>query len=392
MPAEAQDHASTSEVPSATYGELENLSSNFDSIDALTTAFQHAISKNVFGKRAELAQRIPNFWPLVFEQAPPEVDQYIQPSDSNVLASYLTGFSVERFESQGTPEAFSSLLQASTPEISEERFGEPRSIRFRFEFKENEFFEDRVIEKDFWFRRSVEGESDLAPIWAGRVSAPTRIHWKQGKDITNGLTDAACDLWEAQTTKGLLDAKDYADAKTKAEQSKQLPEYSSLMGKVDRTTEGSQSFFTWFGYHGPWVSVAQDRSARAIEKQQREKIRTNGLDGAQSDGKAEEDDEDEEDIELSSEMPTYLAVEIFPDGEELAVALAEDVWVNAIDLFKDAQESYEMDDPSGGSFDEADLEQMDEEELAKENMEEIKRLSGRGRDDKGAPPTKKRKT
>lgn len=48
---------------------------------------QYALSKPLYARRAELLTKIPNFWPLVLEQAPMDIDEYIQPSDSAILLS-----------------------------------------------------------------------------------------------------------------------------------------------------------------------------------------------------------------------------------------------------------------------------------------------------------------
>ena len=47
-------------------------------------------------------------------------------------------------------------------------------------------------------------------------------------------------------------------------------------------------------------------------------------------GRKVEDGDDEEDEEEEDEM---LEVEIFPAGEEVAIALAEDFWPNVLDYF-----------------------------------------------------------
>lgn len=371
------------EISPATYADLYAIDQHLEDIDAIATAYQESLCQASYNKRAKLAERIPGFWPLVFEQAPPDVDQFIQPSDSAVLAGCLTNFTVHRFEANSDPNAFLAALK-NNDQVNEEEFGEPRSVSFRFEFKENEWFEDKVLEKKFWYRRSLEGTDDDAPMWVGRVSEPVKIHWKKGKDLSEGLTDAACALWEAQVRNGLFDTDNHEDAKAKDEATKKLPEYASLLKKVDNTTEGSQSFFTWFGYHGPWVSAARDAATRIVEKQRKKNP------SKQDDSSVDKDDEDGEEEDLD-EMPTHLAVEIFPDGEELALALAEDIWPNAIKYFLEAQEDDE--EISEGSFDEADLEEMDLEDEGKANLEEIKGLTGRTKAGaKDAPPQKRRKT
>ena len=123
-----------------------------------------AIQAPLFKKRAELAAKIPHFWALVFEQAPQEIDNYIQPTDSKVLGECLSTLEVSRFE-------------------LDDPNGSPRSFSLKFGFTENEYFEDKVLEKKFWFRKTKD--------WQGFVSEPVKINWKKGKDLTDGLTDAA---------------------------------------------------------------------------------------------------------------------------------------------------------------------------------------------------------
>ena len=374
------------EQPPATYADLYALDNDLESVDAAATAFQEFLCQHAYKKRAAIAARIPHFWAQVFEQTTQDVDQFIQPSDSEVFASCLTAFSVSRFEIAGDHDAFFAAFKGDELP-TEDDYGEPRSFCIRFEFKENDWFEDTVLEKKFWYRRFLGGSGENAPILTNRVSEPVKIHWKKGKDLSDGLTDAACALWEAQRRGGLLDAKGYEDSKTKDEQSQKLPEYAKLLGKVEQTTEGSQSFFTWFSYHGPWVSAARDIAAKNVEKQRNHDIHAKAGENADGASKDEEDAAEEEDLD---EMPAYLAVEVFPNGEELALALAEDVWPSAIKYFLQAQEE---DNGSQGSFEEADLEEMGEEDLGEENLKEVKALARRvnGSED-GAPAAKKRKT
>lgn len=264
--------------------------------------------------------QIPNFWPLVFEQASPDIDEFIQPSDSSLLLTSLTNLTVSRFEIENGGQ------------------GDPRSLLFRFEFNENEHFEDRAIEKKFWQRRSKCG-------WSGLVSEPVEIHWKKGKDLTGGLLGTVKKVWDARQTQT-------KDVKPKAKDL--TPDERALKKKIEDTGLGGMSFFAWFGYVGHDVSGAE--SQEATETARRERLaRQAGNEAANINGASEEDDEDE-DHDDDNEL------EIFPEGETLAIALSEDLWPNAIKYFTQAQEQDEVSDDDFES--EAGDEKDGEEETA----------------------------
>lgn len=273
----------------------------------------------LYKKRHELVSQIPNFWPLVFEQAPTDIDEFIQPSDSSLLLNSLASFSVSRFEFEnGQP-------------------GDPRSLSFRFEFNENDHFEDRVIEKKFWQRRSKSG-------WTGLVSEPVEIRWKNGKDLTGGLLGMVKKVWDAHQSR----------PKTASPSADLTPDERSLKKKIENTGLGGMSFFAWFGYVGRTVSA--EESHEAMEKAQQERLArqagnapTSNNDGEEGDKGEQEDDDDNE-------------LEIFPEGENLAIALSEDLWPNAIKYFTTAQEQDEVSDDDFES--EAGDEKDGEEETA----------------------------
>lgn len=228
-------------------------------------------------KREKLVSQIPNFWPLVFEQAPPEVDEYIQPTDSNVLLNHLKSLSVERFE----------LPQ-----------GDPRSIAIKFEFSENEYFENKVLEKKFWWRQRKDG-------WAGLVSEPVEIQWKADKDLTLGMLSLARKVWEEEQA-GKKDEE--TEAKT------------ALKKQMEETGLDGLSFFAWFGFRG--LTITAEESKVAIkEYDDKRKARKEGKEVDEM----EEDEEDEEDDEYE--------LEIFPTADDLAVCIAEDLWPGAIKYF-----------------------------------------------------------
>jgi hypothetical protein len=238
----------------------------------------------LYEKREKLVSQIPNFWPLVIEQAPPDIDQFIQPSDSALLLFALKSLSVSHFE-------------ANSPDT-----GNPRSIAIKFEFTENDHFTNTVLEKKFWYRRARDG-------WTGLVSEPVRINWKEGEgnDLTGGLLDAVCNAWDSANKANGEAAKGLND-KQKA-----------LAEKISGTGMGGLSFFAWFGFVGRKISEAESREASEAEKKRKKGEDVEGL---------TEEEEEQEDLEMS--------LEIFPDGDDLAVAFAEDVWPGAIKYFSES--------------------------------------------------------
>lgn len=252
------------------------------------------VKRPLYEKRHKLISQIPNFWTLVFEQAPPDIDEFIQPSDSSLLLTSLTSLSVSRFETENGGK------------------GDPRSLCFRFEFSGNDHFEDEVIEKKFWHRRSRDG-------WSGLVSEPVEIRWKKGKDLTGGLLGTVRKVWAAQQ----------AEAKTKAggANPKDLTaDERALKKKIENTGLGGLSFFAWFGYVGRNISA--EESQEATEKARKERVtRQEGGNSTNGDGEDEDGEDDDDDDDDENEL------EIFPEGENLAIAISEDLWPGAIKYF-----------------------------------------------------------
>ena len=219
----------------------------------------------------------------MLEQAPAEIDEYIQPTDSAVLLNSLTKLSVERFE-----------LPSG---------GDPRSIAIRFEFSENEYFSDSVLEKKFWWRYHKDG-------WAGLVSEPVKINWKsKDKDLTAGMLDLVIKSHDEEKKAGKKLTEE--DSETK----------KALREAMDNTGLGGVSFFAWFGFKGRDVSEAESQEAYKLELEKRKKRKA----GEEVD---EEDEEDEADDDLDYEW------EIFPIADDIAVCIAEDVWPGAIKYFR----------------------------------------------------------
>lgn len=219
------------------------------------------------------------------EQAPPDIDEYIQPSDSNLIVTALTSLYVTHFEAED---------------------GDPRSVAIRFEFDENEYFEDRVIEKKFWHRTAKDG-------WTGFVSEPVDIKWKEGKDLTEGLLGLAKAVWDEEQAAGANGAGSKGKEFT--------PKQKALKDKIESIGLGGLSFFAWFGYRGPKVSAEESKLAAKEEKERRQRRAA----GEEVSTPKDDDDEDEDDDDEE--------LEIFPSGDQLALAIAEDLWPSAIKYF-----------------------------------------------------------
>ncbi|RYP01442.1 hypothetical protein DL764_006212 [Monosporascus ibericus] len=312
-----------------TYEELRDLEQDFEDAETEITRQHLALTKPLYEKREKTVSQIPNFWALVFEQAPPDVDQYIHPTDSAVFLSSLKKLTVSHFELENNPK------------------GDPRSVAIKFEFDENEYFEDRVLEKKFWYRQSKDGRSGL-------VSEPVPIKWKEGKDLTEGILDLVAKVWQQDKSQANGDSSKPKKIETFT------PDEKALKEKIAKTGLGGMSFFTWFGYRGPRVSEEESRLAIEKEREAR-RLRAEGKATKKDGEEEEEDDEDDED--------ESLALEIFPDGEELAVAISEDLWPNAIKYFTQGQEAAELSDLDFEELDEDEMEEDDEDDEENDNVQ-----------------------
>ena len=124
-----------------------------------------------------------------------------------------------------------------------------------------------------------------------------------------------CTAWEVE-----------AKAKESGEIIKGLSnEQKVLKKKIDNTGMGGLSFFAWFGFIGRRVSAEENAAATALEFSKRA-ARMSGKKLVQEDDEDEEED-DEDDVDMS--------LEIFADGDELAIAIAEDLWPGAIKYFSE---------------------------------------------------------
>lgn len=246
-----------------------------------TVRNQFTLTKNLYTRRQEFIASIPSFWPLVIEQSPPEIDEYIQPSDAALFMNSLHNITVDR------------------PELP----NEPRSFSIKFEFAENEHFEDKVLEKKFMWRNAKDG-------WAGLVSEPVSIKWKADKDLTNGMLDLVKTVYNEEV---------------KSKSKEDTPNKKKLKEQMEATGLDGLSFFAFFGFHGPIVSDAEHAEATKKVAEQK-KLRKEGK--STDDDEMDEDEEDDED--------DMFEWEIFPTGDDLGVQFADELWPNAIRYFSKA--------------------------------------------------------
>ncbi|KAF2994866.1 hypothetical protein E8E14_000526 [Neopestalotiopsis sp. 37M] len=253
----------------------------------------------IFEKRQKAIANIPGFWATVLDNASIELEGAITNKDSEIFANALTHIEVTR------------------PEISVE----PRSVGIEFHFKPNEWFADSVLSKNFYWRRGKDGSSSL-------VSDPIKVNWKPGKDVTNGLTDAAYALWVAQKNAGMLDGVFAGEQQKKRDAAaRALPEYKALAQLLEKEYNdeadfaGATSFFNFFSYRGRWISAAENAESTAEVRAKRA-----AAEAGQDNG--EESDDEDGDYEYAEED-----VETFAPGHEIALNLADDIYPDAINYF-----------------------------------------------------------
>lgn len=241
---------------------------------------EHAL-KPLYTRRQALLSQVPDFWPTVFGNGPQELQQFLTPEDLP-LVSAITSFSVERYQ------------------IESETKGEPRSLRFTFEFDDNNIIEDKKLVKEFEYRSREDGPGSL-------ISKPVAIKFKNKKnDLTQGALDAAVELYRAEEALKLKSGEEKEIEIVDREALWQHEKLREKLVKLDEE-ESQPSFFNWFGFRG---AVNATKKAHGEGE--------NGVD----------DEEDEEE-----DVDQLLEVEIFPAGEELAITLAEELWSDAMDYF-----------------------------------------------------------
>ncbi|KAI0016177.1 hypothetical protein F4780DRAFT_760579 [Xylariomycetidae sp. FL0641] len=297
-----------------TIKELHLLEAATSDVDNELSAKHYLMMKPIMAEREKTIAKIPSFWSVVLDNAASELEAAITADDQEVFAHALTSIEVAR------PEIPAS---AQPSDMGLDKFGEPRSIALKFSFKENAWFSETELTKIFWFRYGKDGSSGL-------VSEPIKISWKPGKDLTEGLTDAAYAFWAAQKANASQKLEDgvlsNAERHARDAAAQQMPEYQALetllKSKMDEEkVNGAMSFFNFFAYRGRWISAAEHAAAKAELDAKRAAAQA-----GQEEKMDDEDDEDDEDF-------TEENVEVFPAGHEVAINFAEEVVPNCIDFF-----------------------------------------------------------
>lgn len=243
--------------------------------------------------------------------APEQIQQLYSSADVAALAA-IRDFRVERYQVKSATE------------------GEPRSLRFTFEFDDNENFGECTLTKEFEYRPAVnnDGPGDL-------VSKAVPIKWKNKKnDLTKGMLDLAVDLEAAEEAMKLKKGGKQIDL-VEREGLWQYEKLREAIVKSQDADDDEPTFLNWFGFRG-----AVDQKPEATKE---------------ANGDGDEEDDDEDDLE------GMLDVEIFPLGEDVAIALAEELYPEAIDIFMQAQED-EEDDEDMPDFDGIEDDEDDDEE------------------------------
>lgn len=260
--------------------------------------------RELYATRSKHLQAIPSFWPTVLGAGPDEFQAILSENDGEILASIMN-INIERYQ------------------IKSDTEGEPRSLRFTFEF-DSELFEDKSITKDFEFIANDDIQGG-----GGYVSKPVNFKWtKAGKKKgVNKMLDLAEQLYQAEMALGSKDKTQWAIDHKSREGLWQFEKLREAMEKEEEKAmdgedvDSGRSFLDWFGYRGAVGLVVPDATPTKAEN------------GVQNE---EEDDEEIED-------PT-LDVEIFPAADDIAAALAEDLWPNVMDYFMQAQDEDDDDD------------------------------------------------
>ena len=274
-------------------------------------------SKPIYEDRARLIEQIPGFWATVLQSdhVPAAIESSIQSCDLQILSS-LKAIEVTRFEVDDDPE-----------------HGDPRNFKIAFEFDSGIFFEAKVLEKKFWYRRSKDG-------WAGLVSEPVRIKWESNADPTLGLLDIAVDAYEERLKgSGTISLSEGNKRCTTEPSCDGAGAYSRLVNALEDLDAHSISFFAFFGYCGRNITTedsaeammdqspsCQSDSGNFVSERSRTVSERNLKSLIRNTTPLDSDDEDP------------LAHEIFLAGEEVANALCEDIFPSALRYF--GQSSY----------------------------------------------------
>ncbi|KAL8795358.1 MAG: hypothetical protein Q9195_002099 [Heterodermia aff. obscurata] len=320
------------------FAELAEVEKRFEALEIETLRTSYIKSKPIYENRARLIKQIPGFWPTVLQSdhVPAAIESSIQSCDPQILNS-LKAVEVARFEVDDDPE-----------------HGDPRNFKIVFEFDSGPFLEDKVLEKKFWYRRSNDG-------WAGLVSEPVRIRWKLNADPTLGLLDIAVDAYEERLKGSGMIGTSQGNKRSSTESSYDgVGAHSRLVNALEDSDAHSISLFAFFGYCGR--NVTAEESAEAMMDQSPSRQDGSGNVAPEwkqsvSEGSIKSLIQNPSHLDSDDEDP--LALEIFPAGEEVANALCEDIFPNALRYYAQASEQEVWQPGSESDLESGDVEDHD---------------------------------
>ncbi|KAJ5708045.1 hypothetical protein N7488_007846 [Penicillium malachiteum] len=301
-----------------------------------------------------------------------QFNEYITIKDAEILREALQTFTIQHFE------------------MDEQGKGEPRSLRFIFEFKKNRFFHNTRLVKDLYWRKRLVNQEKSICIRDGLVSEPVRINWKSGVDPTRGLLDAACNLADAEKRcddfRKIPELPEYdilfeklmssggSDAPRKLteeddssddDDDSERDHYSESDGMTDEKSASQlgYTFFSFFGYRGQEAPAEYTAEAKEEDEERHAQLLRGEIDLQSlldnisdpevpySDPRTKSDSDDGS-ASTDKELPAKFNVEIFDNGEKLANAL-EEFYHNAMDYYLQsfdlADSDVDMDRESDGS-------------------------------------------
>ncbi|KAG7002329.1 hypothetical protein G7Y79_00027g060210 [Physcia stellaris] len=273
------------------FAELAEVEKRFEALEIEILRTSYIKSKPIYADRARLIKQVPGFWPTILQSddAPPAIEPAIQSCDLQILSS-LKAIEIARFEVDDDPS-----------------HGDPRSFKITFQFDHNDYFENEALEKTFWHRRSKDGSTGL-------VSEPVKIKWKKNMDPTEGLLDLAVDAFNEDSNGRLVD-------------------------RLEESDSSSPSFFAFFGYRGRSITAAE--SAKVMDDQSK------GSEGGSATNLPKREQESPEEdltsiikrtISTDENQDDPLVHEIYPAGDDLAIAICEDLFPGALRYFAQASE------------------------------------------------------
>ncbi len=123
-------------------------------------------------------------------------------------------------------------------------------------------------------------------------------------------------VWDEEQAAGANGAKSKGKKELTAKQ-------KALKEKIDGIGLGGVSFFAWFGFRGEPVTAEESKIAVREERDRRK--RRAGGEEVPTPEPSEDGEQDLEDLDED--------LEIFPMGEQLALAISDDLWTGALKYF-----------------------------------------------------------